>query len=217
MKKRIIILVEGQTEEEFIKKTLAPYLQNFNIFNVRAIRFATSSVQKGGMVNYSKFKNTVVRFLNQENDILVTSLIDFFRLPNSFPAFSDAQKLSNSFQKVIFLENQIDLDINDNRFFAYIQLHEMEALLFSKIDGFEKNGISGQFLFEINQIIQQYPNPEQINDHPNTAPSKRLEKIISGYKKVVYGNIIIETNGIESILEKCPRFSDWVKKIIEQA
>jgi hypothetical protein len=28
MKKRIRILVEGQTEEEFINKTLAPYLQN---------------------------------------------------------------------------------------------------------------------------------------------------------------------------------------------
>ena len=37
--------------------------------------------------------------------------------------------------------------------------------------------------------------------------------IISEYEKVIYGNLIILQNGIDSILRKCPRFRNWVESI----
>ena len=37
--------------------------------------------------------------------------------------------------------------------------------------------------------------------------------IISEYEKVIYGNLIILQNGIDSILRKCPRFRNWVNVI----
>lgn len=45
---------------------------------------------KGGSANYLKFKNEVLRLLTQQKDVLVTSLLDFFRLPTSFPQYEEA-------------------------------------------------------------------------------------------------------------------------------
>ncbi|HOV14336.1 MAG TPA: DUF4276 family protein [Spirochaetota bacterium] len=53
-----------------------------------------------------------------------------------------------------------------------------------------------------------------INDGLETAPSKRLEKIISNYQKVFYGAIICQEIGIETIINKCPRFGEWIDKLI---
>jgi len=71
----------------------------------------------------------------------------------------------------------------------------------------------------LDKIISEYPNPEDINDDPSTAPSKRLKnnQLIKGYNKVIDGNLIILETGIDTILQKCPRFSKWVETIIERA
>ena len=65
----------------------------------------------------------------------------------------------------------------------------------------------------IKQIIDSFPNPEMINDGPNTAPSKRLINLIPRYRKVYHGSEIASENGIQSILDKCPRFSNWIENI----
>ena len=64
-------------------------------------------------------------------------------------------------------------------------------------------------------VIQQYPNPEDINNHPDTAPSVRLKKLISGYNKVLHGIDIINTVGMAELLEKCPRFKTWIESMVE--
>lgn len=40
-----------------------------------------------------------------------------------------------------------------------------------------------------------------------TSPSHRLERIIRGYDKVVYGNYLAENIGLNRICERCPRFN----------
>ncbi|WP_278622347.1 DUF4276 family protein, partial [Prevotella denticola] len=96
----------------------------------------------------------------------------------------------------------------------YIQLHEFEALVFASINGidslFERNEMDYKGLID---VIQQHPNPEDINNHPDTAPSVRLKKLIPGYNKVLHGIDIINTVGISELLEKCPRFKTWVESM----
>lgn len=60
-------------------------------------------------------------------------------------------------------------------------------------------------------VFQEYPNPEDINNHPDTAPSVRLKKLIPGYNKVVHGVEMVKAVGMEDILAKCPRFRKWVE------
>ncbi len=213
----VIIIVEGHAEEQFVNESLRPWLANYNIPDVRAIKIRTSQSQKGGSSDYQKFKNDVTRVLNQEHDILVTSLIDFFRLPKKFPQFDAAIKLNGVEKQVEFLEQALAQDISSERFLPYIQLHEFEALLFANILGFKfLPNISPAQIASVQKIIHDYPNPELINNNPKTAPSKRLVQIFPSYKKVLHGNYIILENSFSTILEKCPRFSNWANEIIRK-
>lgn len=68
--------------------------------------------------------------------------------------------------------------------------------------------------------MQAYENPEEINDSPWTAPSKRLMRIMADngeiYDKVTEGNLIAEEIGIEIIMEKCPRFRNWIETLVQK-
>lgn len=219
MSKAIYIIVEGRTETDFVKEVLAPYLQNQGIYQVTPIGIETSPGHKGGDVRYNgRYKKHVKRVLRGSQDLVVSSLIDFYGLRSDFPGYQEAIALTDVVEKVRLIERSCAEDINDNRFIPYIQLHEIEGLFFTSMDGFESiDDIPAANLTLLNNIVNQYPNPELINDGPTTAPSKRLIQLIPGYQKPLYGNYIAHINGIDTILEKCPRFSAWVMQLIQKA
>jgi hypothetical protein len=210
----LFIVVEGQTEEEFVNEIIRPWMLSHGIHDVRAIKIRTSKTGKGGNSNYLHFKNTTNLLLKQEKDILVTCLVDYFRLPSEFPGYATALTQKTVAKRVTILESELGKDINSPHFIPYIQLHEFEALLFTKSNGFSViPSLGSKALTEIEAIITKYPNPEDINDHPDTAPSKRIEKLIPSYNKVLFGNYIILENGLSSILDKCPRFKQWLENL----
>jgi Domain of unknown function (DUF4276) len=102
-------------------------------------------------------------------------------------------------------------------FLPYIQKFEFEALLFTEITGFEYCGISLRQKMLLKSIMSTYPNPEDINNGPETAPSKRLQQIMPNYNKVLFGNVIIQEHGLQNILEVCPRFAAWVIRLAAMA
>jgi hypothetical protein len=213
----IYILAEGPTEEEFINQILIHYFNRHNIYDVRAILMETSPGFKGGDISYARYSYNAKLLLKQEKDILVTSLIDFFRLKTDFPCYIEANGIPNKFDRVKFLETKIGEDINNNRFIPYIQLHEFEGLLFSSEKGFEYlPEISTNNFQQLINVVNLYDNPEKINDGPNTAPSKRLENLIPGYQKTLHGPIIADEISIDVILEKCERFKHWIEKLIQK-
>lgn len=213
--KRLFIVVEGQTEEAFVNEMLAPYFRQNGIFDVRPVLIQTSRGHKGGFVNYNHLKNDLRRLLkSQGSDVVVTTFVDFFRCPE-LPGQQVIDSLSSNYKKVKLMEENIALDINDWRFIPYIQLHEFEALLFSGVEGFS-NYFDDSISFEIQKVIDAFENPEEINSAPETAPSKRLLKIMPDYDKVVHGNIVALEIGLPRILEKCNRFRSWVETLIER-
>lgn len=213
--RRLYIIVEGQTEQEFVSQTLAPYLRDFGIYNITPILIRTSKTGKGGFVNYEHLRNDVTRLLSSEKDIIVSTFVDFFRIPTSVPGYEASMRLGDDKAKVEGLEQEMLKSIKDTRFIPYIQLHEFEALLFSSNKGFE-----GYCEVSVHKqtklIVDSYENPEDINSSPETAPSKRLLKINPAYEKVVEGNLIALEVGINSILDRCPRFRKWVEKLIAE-
>jgi Domain of unknown function (DUF4276) len=117
-----------------------------------------------------------------------------------------------------FLEDAMKALIDpklSHRFIPYIQLHEFEGLLFSNIDVFKTQIAENEFrdFNELAKTIQDNPNPELINDGKLTAPSKRLERLIIGYNKPVYGSILAEAIGLQRIRSKCPRFNHWINTL----
>lgn len=214
--KRLFIVVEGQTEEAFVKELMAPYFIQNGIYDVRPVIIQTSKGHKGGFVNYEHLKNDILRLLkSQGQDVVVTTFVDFFRCPE-LPNQKDIDEaLPSHIKRVEEMEKSISDDINDWRFIPYIQLHEFEALLFSAVNGFEIY-FEDQVSNEIQGIIDSFDNPEEINSSPETAPSKRLIRIIPYYDKVIYGNIVALEIGLPTILARCPRFRGWIDCLIHR-
>lgn len=216
--KKLFIIVEGQTEAEFIKYSLLPYLgEKHGIWAVIPVIMNTSRTSKGGALNLDRLKENARNILNKESNIVLTTFFDFFRLHSSFYEGSDCNSKSSSDEIIACLEQHLATQINDRRFIPYLQKHEFEALLFSNNTGFiayTEECIS----LKTAAIIAQYSNPEDINNAPETAPSKRLETLFKAcgqkYEKVVDGNLIALEIGIENILQSCPRFRQWVECLI---
>lgn len=216
MNRVLNIVVEGPTERDFVTQCMMPYFADRGINNIRPIGIETRPGFKGGDVRYeARYKPTVNTILRGKEDMIVTSLIDFYKLRTDFPQYSEAQKIVDKNKQVEFLEKACFDDIGDRRFVPYIQLHEFEALLFTKWDGFADFQIPEKNKKQIQDIIREFPNPELINERPEFAPSKRLEKlIIPKYEKPFHGNYIALENGFDAILDKCPRFKNWIEILI---
>lgn len=129
------------------------------------------------------------------------------------PGAEDCSKIPNHSERVAKMEKAISEDINDWRFYPYIQLHEFEAVLFSSDNGFIKY-FDREHALALQGISESYDNPEDINSSPEGAPSKRLLRIVPDYDKVMFGNIIALEIGMATILEKCPRFRAWTETLL---
>ncbi len=213
--KFVTILVEGQTEESFVKEVLYPYLEKYRIWVTPVIIYSKNDntfgkKHKGGSVSFGKANNNLKKLL-QDTSKVVTTFFDFYRLPNDFPEHSNLPTSDKHiYERVIFLERAFENEINNSRFKAYIQPHEFEALLFSDIVGFTKTfSEEVKSLSKIQKIIYTL-EPEEINNGVDTAPSKRIEKLFKKYKKVIHGKDIATEIGIEKMLEKCPHFREWI-------
>lgn len=215
---RLIIIVEGDTEKEFIDRVLSPYLYSKGLQSISSFKIKHT---KGGLVKYQHLKTDLIKCVYESN-VIISTLIDYYALPEDFPKYEESKRIINKNERLLYLEKAITEDVEneqDKRFpnlLPYIQLHEFEALVFSSIDGLRSlfSDEEADFI-EIQDIINKHSNPEDINNNILTAPSKRLENTIRGYNKVVDGIMIIEEIGIETILSKCPRFNCWVQRLIE--
>jgi len=207
--KRLVFLVEGTTEIILINKHVIPYLSSKGFFNhMQAQKIITNRKLnvRGGNISYEYLKNDLERIFAHGN-VIITTFLDFFRLPNNFPGYTVNSKA------VMQIETALHEEFgNDLNFIPYIQLHEVEALMFCNLAGFEIVVDKLSILEELEEIIDTYPNPEDINTKPETAPSKRLQAAFK-YDKVADGELILDAIGIEAMILKCPRFAEWMVKL----
>jgi hypothetical protein len=217
---RLHIIAEGRTEEKFINKVLAKELVSFNVFaDVRCVETSRdkNKIFRGGLLNYAKAKSDILEWIKQEKDpeCRFTTMFDLYALPNDFPEYDIAKEMP-PYQRVEKLENALAADINSIRFIPYIQLHEFEALLFSDIEELKIDSESPEHdkaIQNLKAIALKQPNPELINDSPETAPSKRILKEIPEYEKVTAGVNVAEKIGLPRIREKCQHFNEWLNKL----
>lgn len=213
----VFIIVEGYTELSFVNEIVAPHLRQNGAQVVTAFVVATNADlgKKGGGKNYEHLKNDILNTIGGKKDKIVTTFIDYYGLPANFPNYEVCRKEISIDDKIKCLEESIKENIapNNQLFLPYIQKHEFEALLFSSNIGFEVY-FETETYEKTHKIINKFENPEDINDDTETAPSKRLIKIIPNYDKRTFGNIIALEIGLDQMLEKCPRFNNWIENLI---
>ena len=215
--KRLVVIAEGDAEKGFVYDILRPYFYSIGFMNdIQCFKIKNSH---GGLSKYSDVKRDIINTI-YENDVIVSTMFDYYRLPSSFPNTKDALTINTHLGQVEYLEEKMRQDIEQTQgelfknLIPYIQLHEFEALVFSSIRGVDELFESSEFNREsFVQLLSDFPNPEDINNKPDTAPSVQIKKIIPGYNKYTDGIPILQRHGMDTLLEKCPHFRDWVTRL----
>ena len=211
----VMVIVEGKTEEMFVKLLLAPYLRSKNIF-MHATQVSKTG-QKGGDVKFSRIKNDLRLHLKQRSDTYVTTLVDYYGVkewpgldavpPRATPA-QIAQVVNGATKariEALFADQRADY-----RFIPYMAIHEFESLLFSNSTVLaEELNIDQE---TVDAVLRRFGEPEAINNSRQTAPSKRLDQWHPDgeFPKTTMGIAIAKEIGIPTMREMCPLFNKWL-------
>lgn len=216
----VIVFTEGQTEEQFIKRVVAPSFRSNQIF-LKPQTLNTSQDAKGGGLNFDRLKFNTRNTLRQKPDAILTTFIDLYGLDNTFPNFAKAMQLPDVYARTTKLETALHQAIiahvgcRPERFIPHIQPYEFEGLLFSNIDSLVRTEPSWQnFLPKLKQVRDDFDTPEHINNSYETKPSKRLENILSPqYKKTRHGPLAAEKITLSVMEQECLHFKGWMDKL----
>ncbi|MEZ4631739.1 MAG: DUF4276 family protein [Deinococcales bacterium] len=187
--KLVHILVEGQSEETFIKEVLAQHLYTFDL-NLIPIIVKTKKLQKGpqhkgGLVNYDHLKRDLKDLLQNKAVDKVTTMFDLYALPGNFPKLGEIYQ--KGVEKALELEKALFEDVNHPKLLPYIQVHEFETLLFSDVSKFALD-FSEAEVRQLQEIAAMFSSPEDINETSEGAPSKRIFSVLGKkYQKTLHG------------------------------
>jgi hypothetical protein len=215
---RVHVVCEGQTEEMFVSQVLAEAFEAQGIYLVPAL--IGKPGHKGGNVRFERVLTDVQKRLLGERKAWCTTFFDFYGVPEAFPGKAEANALHDANQKAECLQQAMTMCLrreigNDamRRFIPYVQMYEFEGLLFSRpaqlAIGIGQSGLNAQF----QHIRNSFDTPEEINNSPITAPSKRILNLFNGYEKPLHGSLAALEMGLPVIREECPRFDAWLKQI----
>lgn len=208
---RVLVFVEGQTEETFVRDLLVPYFSRLGIY-LTPILAQTSPGHKGGIVSYGKVKHQLTRLCRQDQGAYVTTMMDYYGLPNDFPGLDG--RVADAHEQVVRLEQALQQDVDAPNFIPNLMLHEFEALLFSAPEKIAEWLDDQALLASMAAIRAAFATPEHINNSPQTAPSKRILALVPHYKKTVDGPLIAEDIGLDAIRAQCPHFNNWIERLL---
>ena len=222
--KRLIVAVEGSTEDNFVRRILQPHLWGFGIAVSSTIVGKAKAAARGnsgkgarGGGCYVEWEKDIGNCLkdNLSNNFRLTTLFDLYGLPDDFPEQGRSAADRSQAARCNRLEQVLAKRINDWRFIPYLQLHEFEALVMACLPDLEALYDAPDQLAGLVKLQAEVASlqPEEINDSKETAPSKRLERLIPGYSKTQHGPDVIERAGLVYVRSRCPRFHGWLTRL----
>lgn len=215
---RLYVVVEGPTEESFVRNVLAEVLWASNVHPTPILLGMPE--HKGGRTSYARVKRDVVVLLKQDRGAYCSTMVDLYGLGAGFPGHPPPDHLSN-IEKVRHVERAVKDDIceelpdlrPDLRFIPYLQLHEYEAILFSDPAAFAAGINHPDLRLQFQRIRDEFDSPEDINNDPETAPSKRVIAACPSYRKVIEGTQAAAAVGIPAMREQCQHFREWIDSL----
>ena len=206
---RVCIVCEGQTEVEFVKNCLTPHLLDHDVYAYPVILQWRMGRHRGGRVTVERLANFIWHQYRAADRI--TTLVDFY-------GFQDANGRGRQALEQAIAQQAAALATTgfDARFVRpYVQMHEFEGLLFSDVEQFQfvLDGWSEQVRQSLEEIRAEFQTPEDINNHRDTAPSKRILAVFpeGTYNKTEHGPVIAEAIGLAKIRQQCPQFNEWLR------
>ena len=223
---RLLLHVEGQTEETFVNDVLAPHLcdRGYDSVRARLVGNARQRDRRGGIRDWNAVRRDITNHLREDAGSFATTMVDYYGLPRSgqkaWPGRARASTLPFA-EKAGAVEVELLEDIRremggglePDRFVPYVMMHEFEALLFSDCEQFGMGIGRPDLAAGFQGIRDQFASPEEIDDSPETAPSKRVESLVAGYQKPLLGILAALEIGLDAMRRECPHFAMWLSRL----
>ena len=206
---RLAIVVEGATEGDFVDGVLAGHLLLSGVAAAAVLIGSSRGRDGGGGVSAARLAGDMARLYYSFD--AVSSLVDFY----GFQGKGDMSADELESRLLEGVRSRVGGGWDERRVIPYVQMHEFEALLFSNpsalIDAVAD--VPARAAAALANVRGQFATPEDINDNPNTAPSRRILDAIPRYRKRVNGPLAAREIGLGGIRAECPRFDGWVSRL----
>jgi len=223
---RLLIHVEGQTEEDFVNEVLRMHLvaMGYHAVDARIVGNARLRRRRGGIRPWPSVKRDITNHLKEDAACIATTMVDYYGLPKmgdaAWPGREMAAGLATS-SKAACVEKALLKDLiiemgggfDSHRFVPFVVMHEFEGLLFSDCEAFSRAIGRPDLESKFRAIRDQFATPEEINDSPETAPSKRVEVLVPEYEKPLFGALAVLEIGLTRIRAECAHFDGWLKHL----
>lgn len=148
-----------------------------------------------------------------------TTLFDLYGLPGDFPQMAQHSHLSDTSLRAELLEAAMAEAVQDRRLIPYLQRHEFESLVLAGLDKLEELLDTAGDLQGVAELRASVGNarPEDVDDGPESAPSKRIMRHVPSYQKVLHGPLVVDAVGLPVLRRACPRFDRWVSRLEDLA
>src|SRR5579863_4291233 len=216
---RLLVHVEGQTEETFVNELLSGHLIAQGYYSVGA-RLVGNARQRGGIRPWPSVKRDILHHLYEDPGCIATTMVDYYGLPEAWPGRTRSRSLGSIQQKAACVQDALRDDIagemgkrfDSERFLPFVVMHEFEGLLFSDCSSFSRAIARLDLEPYLANIRADFATPEDINDSVLTAPSKRIEALLPAYQKPFLGVLAAIEIGLEGIRKECPHFNSWIQQ-----
>lgn len=227
---RLLVLVEGETEETFVNEVLAPYLHSlgFESVSARILGNARQRERRGGIRGWDGVLKEIVSHLKSDSQCIVTTMVDYYGLPRSgvgaWPRRLDSEDFAG-IGRADLVESEMQLQVDAalgistpmSRFVPFVVLHEFEGLLFSDCGLFAEGINRPELAAPLQSIRDSFSSPEEINDSPATCPSARIRQLFPGYQKPLMGSLAAINVTLDRIRGSCPHFDGWLSRLVARA
>ena len=221
---RLLVHVEGITEETFVNNVLGRHLiaAGYTRVDARLIGNARQRISRGGGQPWPAVRKGILNHLRGDQDAMSTTMVDYYglRQAGEWPGRAAAAKQpfatrATSFQAALAedIRTAMGSTFDPSRFIPYVSMHEFEALLFSDCERFAQSIGAPEVSAQMQSVLNQFGDPEEINDSQATAPSKRILGMVPRYDKVAMGTAAIQDIGLESIRRQCHNFRCWLNRL----
>lgn len=215
--RRVHLLLEGQTEEIVATDVIAPYLSKHDCWVTYSLvttkHPAGGEAHRGGVSKWAKLDREIRLLLRDTSLDIVTTVFDYYGFPSDSPGMGSRPQ-GDPYARVEYVESALSAAIGDRRFLPNLVLHELEAWVFAAGDHLGTLRSDPGLSAKLRADTDQAGGPELVNDHPETAPSKRLLSYCADYLKTFDGPLAIESLGIDPLRAQCPHFDQWLTKLL---
>src|SRR5215831_12537704 len=172
---RLLVHVEGETEESFVNEILRPHLVGCGYHNVsaRLLGNARQRTNRGGIKSWESVRLEIERHLKGDVGVMATTMVDYYALPDSWPGRVKARSAAVGDKPGVIegalrddLARRMGAGFDKNRFVPFVTMHEFESLLFSNCSAFARGIGRSKLEGAFQKIRDQFESPEEMNCSP---------------------------------------------------